>query len=89
MAKELGKHDFYGSCSPELATYVGQQTFSVGCFQWVGRCTSPGYKKGKVKVRVKGCLTAYEAVYAEARRICDLLDKDEYTGPKNVTVGTK
>lgn len=89
MAKELGKHDFSGSCAPRGHEHVSMRTFSVGIFQWVASIDPARPKKGKVKVRVRGWRDMADAVYAEARRICDLLDKGEYKGPKNVTVGTK
>ncbi len=85
MAKELGKHDFSGSCDPAEGRFGGMRSFSVGCFQWVA-ASGGGPKKGKVKVRVRGGRNHTEAIHAEARRICDLLDKGEYTGPKNVMV---
>jgi hypothetical protein len=91
MSKELGKHDLYGSglLGPVGGSvyFDGQQTGSVGCFQWVagahGRCR---LKRGKVKVRVSGNITVADDICTKAREICDLLDKGEYHGPKNVRV---
>ncbi len=88
MAKEHGKHDFSGSCDPSRGGFGGMRTFSVGIFQWVASIDPNRPKKGKVKVRVRGSREYAEAIHREARRICDLLDKGEYKGPKNVTVGT-
>ncbi len=86
MKKELGKHGFSGSVTPGESDYSHYWTFSVGCFQWLVK-SGGGLKKGKVKVRVKGLSKNPELVYAEATRICELLDKSTYQGPKTVKVG--
>jgi len=80
-----GKHDFSGACAPETSLFA-HRTFSVGVFQWVLKASGKGLKKTKAKVRVFGVCSDPGAVYAEATRICALLDSGEYTGPKRVTV---
>lgn len=52
---ELGKHGFSGSCAPGNAfAHSGQETFSVGIFEWLPKSSGSGLKRGPVKVRVKG-----------------------------------
>lgn len=87
MAKELGKHGFDGSCIPRegCGNFYGQNTFSVGCFEWL-QAAGNRLKRSRVKVRVYGYVEQPEAVYVKAREICDLLDQGKYEGPKNVKV---
>lgn len=89
--RKVGKHDFYGSYSPQGGTHCfgGQQTFSVGCFQWLARPTRYvhlGPRCGTVKVRVSGPVGKQDQVEAKAREICAQLDAGTYAGPKNVKV---
>lgn len=89
MAMEVGKHDFDGNCAPGapgVLTYSGQETFSVGIFEWVQRSGGTGCKRGPVKVRVKGRFADPEKVYAKARTIVGELDAGTYSGSKSVTV---
>lgn len=85
MAKELGKHDFAGSCFETTAC----NTVSVGCFQWVARGRDHrnlGPKRGTVKVRVSGPSHLREQIVAKAKEICAQLDAGTYAGPMHVKV---
>jgi hypothetical protein len=87
--KEVLKHDYSGSCSPQ---YAGQQvlssqnTFSVGIFQWLPKSSGKGLKKSAVIVRVKGYISEPEKVYQKAKDICTQLDEGTYKGKKTVSV---
>ncbi len=73
-----GEWDFDGSCAPKehgghSPLGAGQQTFSLGCFQWVRRGrlgTGEGLKKGKIMYRVKGQVSAPDEAYQKAREYC-------------------
>lgn len=74
-----GEWDFDGSCAPPedgksfSGPYGAQDTFSLGCFQWVRRGKDGkgvGLKKGKVVHRVKGRCSAPAEAYAAAREYC-------------------
>jgi hypothetical protein len=80
-----GKHAYDGSCKPGGQTLCGQQTFSVGIFQWVPKA-SGGLKKSKVKVRVYGSVDYPDSVYDRAEEIVRALDAGTYDGPKSVRV---
>lgn len=82
---EAGKHDFDGSCDPTKrgGGWSGQETFSVGVFEW--EPSKKGLTRGKVKVRVVGLVSEPGRVYAKAREIADRLDAGAYTGPKTVS----
>jgi len=70
--------DFDGACSPTgccgLTGYPGQETFSVGIFQWIPRTgVRKGLKKGKVTERIRGRVQEAERVYARAQaRVAEL-----------------
>lgn len=72
-----GEWDFHGACAPKedgsSKFYNGQDTFTLGCFQWVRRGKSgqfPELKKGPVKYRVKGMVTNPKPAYETAREYC-------------------
>lgn len=69
-----GMWDFDGSCAPnEDGSTKGAyqpETFSLGCFQWVGRSGGKGFKPGKVQYRVKGVTHDPAPAYAKAREYC-------------------
>lgn len=72
-----GEWDFDGACAPAEGSSVGaygaQQTFTLGCFQWVRRGKDgqgKGLKKGKVVYRIKGDVTDSAAAYERARAHC-------------------
>ena len=79
------KYDFDGSCKPGKG-YAGQSTFSVGIFPILPKASGKGTKRGAVVVRVKGLCSDPTPVYEKAREICQVLEKGEYQGPKNVSV---
>lgn len=83
MSKELGKHDFGGSCLDHNSTWCN--TASVGCFEWL-RASCGQLKRGKVKVRVSGPIHMADQIKAKAEEICNQLDAGTYTGPKNVRI---
>jgi len=84
----IHRHDFSGGCSPkEMGRFPGQETFSVGIFEWLPKASGHGLKKGPVKVRVRAFCCAVEEVERVARRICKELDVNQYHGPKTVRVG--
>lgn len=67
-----GMWDFDGSCVPDPhRPYAGQQTFSLGCFQWVRKARGRGLKRGKVMWRAKGLCSEREKVFAAAQAYCD------------------
>lgn len=73
--KAAGTWDFYGACAPaENADgtygYVGGETFTLGCFQWVPMARGKKVKKGKVQYRVKGISTDPAAAFKAARDFC-------------------
>ena len=83
---EAGKHDFDGSCDPtKRGGWAGQETFSVGVFEWQQKSSRKGLKRGKVKVRVVGLVSEPGRVYAKAREVADRLDAGTYAGPKTVS----
>ena len=82
--KEVGKHDFSGSCTPDKTFYWN--TFSVGIFEWVQKAGGKGLKKSAVKYRVKGYSSNPEAVYARAKEICEKLDNGEILPAKSCFV---
>lgn len=86
----VGTHAFSGSYDPDSweITHFPEQTFSVGCFEWISR-SGGGVKRGKVKVRVKGRIDAKEHVYERAKVVCEQLDAGTYDGPKVLTVRPK
>lgn len=71
-----GEWDFDGSCAPgegktSLGVYPGQETFSLGCFQWEKSRSGHGLKKGKVQYRIKGRIGAeFEKAFESARTFC-------------------
>lgn len=77
--KEPYQWDFSGACSPggpaQLA--CGQQTFSVGIFQWVPKAGGKGLKKSAVKYRLKGSFHNPEELYARAQAKCDELNRHD------------
>lgn len=84
------KHDFSGHCAQgEKGCWVnrgGQNTFSLGIFQWIPKSTGKGLKKSAVKVRVHGYISDSKVVYQKAREIIKELDDETYSGKKNITV---
>lgn len=70
-----GMWDWHGSLDPGVLKepHGSYDTFSVGCFQWVGRGIrgdKPGLKKGKVQKRFSGSVSAPQAVYDKATAYC-------------------
>ncbi len=85
--KELNRHDFSGSyASPNRCEYFTNETFSVGCFQWVKKANGKGLKKSAVKFRVKGPSSAPELVFNAAKEICSELDNGWAPTTKSMTV---
>jgi len=69
----IGQYDFSGQCAPGQAwNYSGQQTFSVGIFQWIAGSKKP--KKSAVICRVKGYTLKQSAVYTFATQLCEDLN---------------
>lgn len=77
------KFEFSGMCSPEKTQQI-YNTFSVGIYPMMPKTNGKGLKKGKTVVRVSGRSENPELVYAKAKEIAELLEKNEYTGPKYV-----
>ena len=68
-----GEWDFDGSCAPKedsSGRSYGQETFTLGCFQWVKMARGKRLKKGKVQYRVKGHVTEAAEAYRKAREYC-------------------
>ena len=84
--KEAYKHDFDGACAPGWLGTIGQQTFSVGIFQWLPKANGKGLKRSPVCYRVKGSVSNDHKVYKRAREVCRLLDKGEILKTKQETV---
>lgn len=83
----VGKHGYSGTCDPRQAASgaLPWKTFSVGCFEWLlGKQGVP--KKGKVKVRISGPCAHAQAVYARASKVCEQLDRGDYSGPKYIKI---
>lgn len=80
-----GTHAFAGSCAPGALNQLsgGQETFSVGIFEWLPKANGKGVKKGPVKVRLRGSMSDPDEVYSAARRVCEQLDMGTYKGPKS------
>ena len=72
--KKPYEHDFYGACAPGNIENFGNNTFSVGIFQWWPKANGKGLKRSPVKYRVKGYVADAEKVYNRAREICKELD---------------
>ena len=60
----------YGS---RTRVFGGQETFSLGCFQWVERSVGRDLKRGPVQHRIKGRCTvdSIRETYREADEFCD------------------
>jgi hypothetical protein len=67
-----GMWDFAGSCAPPEhgARLTSQETFTLGCFQWVRIARGKKLKKGKVQYRVKGNASDPAPAYVAARAYC-------------------
>lgn len=70
-----GMWDFDGSCAPAEdgsghKTWGGQETFTLGCFQWVKTARGNRLKKGKVSYRIKGRVESPKEAYEAARVYC-------------------
>lgn len=71
-----GEWDFDGSCAPNEdgsgRTFQGQETFTLGVFQWEQMKSRKGLKKGKVQKRIKGTVSkeGIADAYAKARSFC-------------------
>lgn len=70
--KPAGTWDFYGACAPneDARELSMQETFTLGCFQWVSMARGRGVKRGKVQYRVKGSTRSPREAYDEARAFC-------------------
>ena len=68
-----GEWDFSGAWAPKedgsTPIHNGQQTFSLGCFQWV-KAKSGGLKQGKIMWRVKGQVSEPRSAHEAARAYC-------------------
>lgn len=84
-APQPGTHAFTGQFAPSKKQMIGQQSFSVGIFEWLSKANGKGVKRGAVKVRVKGPTHAEQAVLDKAREIAQQLDAGIYEGPRTVT----
>ncbi len=82
-----GTHSFDGKCDPAKCggAWSGQETFSVGIFQWAKKSSGAGLKRGPVKVRIVGLVSDPESVYAKANEIAGKLDAGVYAGSKTVS----
>ena len=76
-------HGYDGAC---IDGGLCAKTGSVGIFPLILRASGEGTKRGAVIVRVKGPIHRKGDIKAKALEIIDLLDRGEYTGPKNVTI---
>ena len=71
-----GMWDFAGSCAPGTeggTVLTSQETFTLGCFQWVRRGKDgqgKGLKKGKVQHRIKGHVSGPQDAYSRAATYC-------------------
>ena len=69
-----GMWDFDGACAPPedggRATFSGQLTFTLGCFQWVKRSKGKALKRGRVTYRVNGHVESPKTAYEAARAYC-------------------
>ena len=66
--KQAGEWDFDGACDPAKGYMpAGQQTFTLGIFQWIPKAGGRGLKRGKVVERVRGSVYDAEAVREKAR----------------------
>jgi len=76
-----GEWDFAGACAPNEATgfISGQETFTLGCFQWVKMARGKKMKPGKVQHRIKGTRDDIAGAYARARAFC--AEKNVALGP--------
>ena len=83
--KKAYKHDYSGSCVPGKH-YTGQQTFSVGIFQWLPKSSGKGLKKSAVKFRIKGNVNNAENVYKRAKEFCKIMDEGFVPEKKSITV---
>ena len=83
-----GTHAFSGEFMPSKRQLSGQQTFSVGIFEWLAKANGRGVKRGAVKVRVKGPIHTEQAVLDKAREIAHQLDTGSYQGPRTVAART-
>ena len=80
-----GTHGFDGKCAPSAReSWSGQETFSLGIFEWVPKASGKGVKRGPVKVRVRGSVSSPRGAYRRAEAIASALNYKLYTGPKNV-----
>lgn len=86
ITPKAGRHDYDGSCAPDGGgTYQGQETFSVGIFQYLPTKKGP-LKRSKTRVRVKGPVSKAEEVYAAARVECGWLDLGNEPHRKTITI---
>ena len=83
--KEAYKHDYSGEYSPSKNGTSWNQTFSVGCFQWLPK-SGKGLKRGRVKFRVKGGVRLADKVYVVAEQFCRDLDNGWIPTRKSMTV---
>lgn len=70
-----GMWDFDGSCAPaendvNLGRWSGQETFTLGCFQWQAKSRGKDLKKGKVFYRINGRTSDPKPAYERARAYC-------------------
>ncbi len=69
-----GDWDFDGACAPpetgSRGKWSGQETFSLGCFQWKRCALGQGLKKGKTTYRIKGRCDNPAPAYESARAFC-------------------
>lgn len=63
---QVGDWDYDGACCPNGVCDFGQQTFSIGIFQWLPKSSGKGIKRGKVIKRISGLSSHPEDVYAKA-----------------------
>lgn len=70
--------DFDGSCVPDgPQSFSGQETFSVGIFQWIPTKSGTSLKRGKVVKRIRGHVSEKHKVIADARNECFRRNKGE------------
>ena len=72
--KPAGTWDFYGACAPDdetgMASRRANESFTLGCFQWVPMARGEGTKAGKVQKRIRGASGNPAAAFNAARAYC-------------------
>lgn len=67
--------DYDGACSPAALGHAGQETFSLGIFQWIPKANGGGLKRGKVIRRIRGRCDNAAAVFDVAIALCKSMNE--------------